>query len=231
MFICVYFKIILNMKSVTLIKYLFLCSTLLFLGACGGNSSSSISTPSSSSASGSQNIAPIAQDDLILVAQNQSVAFDYLTMNDLDNDGDELTLISVTAPDHGMLTKLPNSGYRYSPDTNFVGEDTFSYTVSDGRGGESNAEVTIAVNTAIDDISIRNTLLAGVNAFSYSPTRGHMTAFGPTVVNLGNYHDMHSPMAAAATMGAGRVVTMPGLHWASLDNPDNSQKADIEQFF
>ena len=220
-----------NKKSATLIKYLCLCSTLLFLGACGGNSNSSISTSSSSSASGSQNIAPIAKDDLILVAQNQSVAFDYLTMNDLDNDGDELTLISVTAPDHGMLTKLSNSSYRYIPDTNFVGEDTFSYTVSDGRGGESDAEVTIAVNTAIDDISIRNTLLAGVNAFSYSPTRGHMTAFGPTVVNLGNYHDMHSPMAAAATMGAGRVVTMPGLHWASLDNQDHSQKADIEQFF
>jgi len=67
-----------NVKLATLIKYLCLCSTLLFLGACEGNSNSSISTSSSSLASGSQNIAPIAQDDLILVAQNQSVAFDYL---------------------------------------------------------------------------------------------------------------------------------------------------------
>lgn len=196
--------------------------------------SSSSRSSTSSSTSGGGNVPPVAYDDLILTAQGQAVAFDYLTVNDLDVDGGggDLSVLSVTSPSHGVLTKLAaKNSYRYQPDANFTGEDTFSYTVSDNAGAQSSAKVTIALNAKIDAITVKNTLLSRVSAFSYSPTRGHMIAFGPTTVNLGNYHDRQTPMAVAATLGAGRVVALPGLHWASLDNPDNSAKADIEQFF
>lgn len=215
-----------------------LVSSSSVLSSSSKSSSSSVlsssSKSSSSSLSSSANILPVAYNDIVLTAQGQAVAFDYLTVNDTDADGavSDLTILSVTSPAHGVLTKLTgNNNYRYQPDASFTGEDSFSYTVADKAGGQSTAKVTIAVNATINATAVKNSLLSGVSALSYSPTRGHMIAFGPTTINLGNYKDKQTPMAVASTLGAGRVVALPGLHWASLDNPDNSNKADIEQFF
>ena len=54
-------------------------------------------------------------------------------------------------PGHGTVTKHPNQGsLRYTPITNYVGSDAFTYTISDGNGGTATATVAITI-TPVND--------------------------------------------------------------------------------
>jgi uncharacterized repeat protein (TIGR03803 family) len=70
-----------------------------------------------------------------------------------DSDGDAIAISGVSAGKHGA-TQIEILTLRYGPsEASFTGNDSFSYTVSDGRGGEGRGSVTL-VNQfprAIDD--------------------------------------------------------------------------------
>ncbi|TNF23494.1 MAG: tandem-95 repeat protein [Deltaproteobacteria bacterium] len=102
-----------------------------------------------------QEDAPVAVDDHVATAANQLVAIGVL-LNDYDPDGDALVLDGSTAPEHGTTAPGADDKLLYSPETGFVGEDSFSYTVRDGAGNTATATVTITVGgpagpTAVDD--------------------------------------------------------------------------------
>ena len=66
--------------------------------------------------------------------------------NDNDPDGDALTISSLSAPTGGGSATTQGTQIRYDPG-GFVGTATFSYTVSDSRGAESDpCTVTITVD-------------------------------------------------------------------------------------
>ncbi len=60
-------------------------------------------------------------------------------------NGDVLTVIAVSKPQFGTATTNGQS-VTYMPNATFVGEDHFSYFVSDGKGGTAAGSVTITVN-------------------------------------------------------------------------------------
>jgi hypothetical protein len=64
--------------------------------------------------------------------------------NDSDVDGDILHVASITQPGHGTTT-LINGVVRYTPAGMFSSTDSFSYTVTDVRGGTDTASVTVTV--------------------------------------------------------------------------------------
>jgi hypothetical protein len=65
--------------------------------------------------------------------------------NDGDIDGDSLFIASVTQPSaHGSVDIVANA-IRYLPKGGFTGTDTFSYTISDDKGGTATARVTVNV--------------------------------------------------------------------------------------
>jgi glucose/arabinose dehydrogenase len=68
--------------------------------------------------------------------------------NDTDLDEDTLIISGVSTPNNGgTVTINGNSdGLLYTPAANFSGEETFSYTVSDGNGGTDTAIATITVS-------------------------------------------------------------------------------------
>jgi hypothetical protein len=86
---------------------------------------------------------PIAQDDSATTPEDVPVIIAVLS-NDLDPDGDELTVQAVAQPVHGVVSN-GNGELLYTPDAGFSGTDTFSYTVSDGRGGADTAQVSVTV--------------------------------------------------------------------------------------
>jgi outer membrane protein OmpA-like peptidoglycan-associated protein len=92
------------------------------------------------------NQAPVAMDDFVLANDNTPVEFDVLA-NDTDPDGHALYVVDTTSTTHGTLVQLqPNGGvFMYTPDQDYIGTDTFTYTVSDGNGGVDTATVTIEV--------------------------------------------------------------------------------------
>ena len=133
-----------------------------FVGNNGGNTlffeNTSATTP--------VNNPPTANNDTATIGEDTSVTGNVLT-NDTDPDaGDILTVAAVNgvAADVGnqitlasgaLLTLNANGTYSYNPNAQFeslaagqTASDSFTYTVSDGQGGTSDATVTITINGA-----------------------------------------------------------------------------------
>jgi len=87
---------------------------------------------------------PVASDDSASTVAGQSVTIDVLA-NDSDEDGDTLTVTSFSQPGNGTVSQDGNA-LIYTPADGFTGTDTFSYLISDGRGGEDTAQVQVTVN-------------------------------------------------------------------------------------
>ncbi|QLI81006.1 retention module-containing protein [Chitinibacter fontanus] len=65
--------------------------------------------------------------------------------NDVDPDGDPLTITGVGPAANGTIVLNADGSLTYTPNANFNGTDSFTYTVTDGKGGFSTATVTIGV--------------------------------------------------------------------------------------
>lgn len=106
---------------------------------------------------------PLAVDDAVTTAEDTSVEITPLA-NDTDVDGDTLTVTQITQPANGEAVLNADGTITYTPDPDFSGEDTLTYTVSDGNGGTDTATVTITVSEvndgpdAVDDTAQTNNL-------------------------------------------------------------------------
>ncbi|MGK7934596.1 MAG: DUF1194 domain-containing protein [Xenococcaceae cyanobacterium] len=68
--------------------------------------------------------------------------------NDVDPDGDSLSISSVSNAANGTVSISPDSQtVTYQPSSNFSGLDTFTYTAIDGNGGSGTATVSVYVGT------------------------------------------------------------------------------------
>jgi Bacterial Ig domain/Fibronectin type III domain len=74
---------------------------------------------------------PRAQPDTATAPVGTSVTIAVLA-NDTDPDGNPLTITAVTQGMHGTVTRQSTS-VTYRPVATFVGTDSFSYTITDGR--------------------------------------------------------------------------------------------------
>ncbi|MBT8144509.1 MAG: tandem-95 repeat protein, partial [Gammaproteobacteria bacterium] len=95
------------------------------------------------------NRAPVAGDDNAVTDENNAVVIDVLA-NDSDPDGDSLSVASVSAAANGSVAN--NGGtVTYTPDPDFFGTDTFTYTITDGELLSNTATVTVTVNEEVTD--------------------------------------------------------------------------------
>jgi PKD repeat protein len=97
----------------------------------------------------SVNDPPVAVDDTAITSENQSVLIDVLANDfDIDNEIDETSVEIIDDVDHGSTSVNPNNGVvTYTPDSDFHGIDSFTYTVKDDDGAESN-EATVNITVA-----------------------------------------------------------------------------------
>lgn len=94
------------------------------------------------------NLAPTPTPDSATTDEDTAVVIDVLA-NDTDPDGDVLTVLSATAA-NGTVAVNPDGTLTYTPNANFNGPDTISYTVSDGNGGTATSTVAVTVNPVND---------------------------------------------------------------------------------
>ena len=103
------------------------------------------------------NQAPIADNDSLTVLRNSSSTLIDVLNNDTDADGDTLTVVDVNQPANGTVVNNGTS-LTYTPNSGFIGIDTFTYVIDDGNGDQASAEVTITVEnnvpTANDDSAL-----------------------------------------------------------------------------
>ncbi len=98
------------------------------------------------------NDAPVTVGDAVSTDEDTQLTGNVLT-NDSDVDGDTLTATLVTGPTNGTLTLNADGSFTYTPDTDFNGADSFTYTAGDGTETSSIATVSITVNP-VNDIPV-----------------------------------------------------------------------------
>jgi len=76
------------------------------------------------------NDAPVAIDDVVFGGLNLSVNGNAST-NDFDVDGDTLSYSVVSGPDSGSVVFNNDGTFTYTPNNNFIGNDTIYYAVCD----------------------------------------------------------------------------------------------------
>jgi Ca2+-binding RTX toxin-like protein len=114
------------------------------------------------------NDAPIANNDTATTNEDTAVTISVLANDtDVDNNPRNLTSFNqgtngtVTRNDNGTPLNLTDDTLTYTPNANYNGTDSFTYTISDGNGGNSTATVNITVN-AVNDAPIANDDTASV---------------------------------------------------------------------
>ena len=112
------------------------------------------------------NNVPSAGNDSFSLKHSQSftTGLPGLLANDYDMDGDSLTISLVDHPLHGyVLINATSGGFKYVPDDEYVGVDSFTYEVTDGIAQSNLATVSLnlldtkpnAVDDFFDDASSR----------------------------------------------------------------------------
>jgi hypothetical protein len=133
-----------------------------------------------SPASGGANQAPVAANDSgFSVSQNSSItiAASALLANDTDPDGDDLTITGVSNGANGTASfNAQTNAVTFTPNSDYTGPASFTYAISDGRGGSANASASLTVNAASSNI---------VSLFSSNPTPSIASVNDPSSVELG----------------------------------------------
>ena len=102
---------------------------------------------------------PVAEDDINNTPVDTPVDGNVLTNDDAVEPGDTLTVTEVNgqpitgpiATDCGTVEMHPDGTYTFTPLPGLTGVDTFTYTVVDQNGNETEATVTIDITDSTED--------------------------------------------------------------------------------
>ncbi len=106
------------------------------------------------------NDAPITGTDSYTVPEDGSfnIAPPGLLANDTDVDGDALTATLQTQPQHGAIIINPDGSFRYTPDPDYNGPDSFTYLACDRTGACVPGTVNMTVTAGNDAPVAQNDL-------------------------------------------------------------------------
>lgn len=94
---------------------------------------------------GEDNYPPLAQNDTVSAIPDTALTVAVLS-NDTDMDGNPLTVTGVSEPANGTAAVNADNTVTYTPKSGFVGDDSFTYTVSDSDGQTASASVSVSVS-------------------------------------------------------------------------------------
>ncbi|MFN8526793.1 MAG: Calx-beta domain-containing protein [Chloroflexota bacterium] len=103
---------------------------------------------------------PVANADTYSVGANNTLAVNTLAgvlSNDTDPENQALSATVVTTTSHGSLTLLSGGNFTYTPNPNYLGDDSFVYHAYDGAAFSGDVTATIHVTGSaitIDDITV-----------------------------------------------------------------------------
>jgi len=142
------------------------------------------------------NQSPVANNDSFGTNEDTVLSNTVIT-NDNDPDNNTpLTVSLVNGPTHGSLSLSADGTFSYTPETDYSGTDTFTYSVQDSLGATSGLASVVLSVTATNDAPV------AVND-SYTFATG--AAFSPTTGVLANDTDVDTPLGNLSVT----VVTNP----------------------
>jgi VCBS repeat-containing protein len=179
------------------------------------------------------NDAPTAQNDTYTTDEDQPLTVNApgILQNDSDPDSDTLTATLESGPSNGSLTLNGDGSFNYTPDTNFNGQDTFTYKAADGNGGMDQAVVTITVNPVNDTPT--------ANDDTYSTPEGQTLQVGAPNGTLSNDTDpdqgdnlsaslVSGPSNGSLTFGPdGSIIYTPDTGFSGQPTPASAARTRL----
>jgi uncharacterized protein len=167
-------------------------------------------TPSPTPQPGNQ--PPVAVDDHATTNEDTPVTLN-LFANDYDPDGDPLILQTIGHVAHGEVDATLNGLITYHPGQEHHGADSFTYSISDGRGGMASATVYIVIAEVNDAPTLANpgdqSGMVGETVslqLEAADVEGDPLYFSAQGLPLGLYIDSQSGIIAGLFMAAGEFT-------------------------
>jgi VCBS repeat-containing protein len=167
------------------------------------------------------NDAPVAVDDAYSLDQHTVLvvsASEGLLTNDTDAEGDALTALLVSGPAHGSLVLTQDGAFSYTPDSKFLGTDTFIYQITDGMLASALTTVTLTVRPVV--INVDSMVSVSYSGWMFNRTTATFDTLA-TITNTSADSLLLAPMSL--------VITSISLGSVTLFNP-TGQTADGEPF-
>ncbi|MCA3175015.1 MAG: tandem-95 repeat protein, partial [Burkholderiales bacterium] len=156
------------------------------------------------------NDAPTLAGETIDGQEDQALHIDAaaLLANDYDVDtatlGDVLSITSVGQAEHGQVSLDEQGRISFTPEANYYGLASFSYTVSDGQGGVSTATATVNLASVNDAPQVQDELFYGKRNVAYTFQAAAL---------LANDTDLETPQALSIVQvrnaSHGQVTLLP----------------------
>ena len=98
----------------------------------------------------------IANDDFASTPQNTAIVLDQLLNNDIELNNEDLNITQVSTPINGSAS-INGAAITYTPDSDYIGTDTFIYTVQNESGLLDTATVTVTITdpASTSDFALR----------------------------------------------------------------------------
>jgi VCBS repeat-containing protein len=164
---------------------------------------------------------PEAQDDSYSATENQrlDVAAPGVLSNDADAEGDALTLTLVSPPAHGAVTLRSDGSFAYTPDRNYMGQDSWTYKVTDGHTGSRVATVAVNVTWGFAVLQAGDVVVSDVAARPFQSWAGALLWVDPdsgrtsVLIDTSATGDAVAGVRGVAVKANGEVLaTVPELH-------------------
>jgi len=99
---------------------------------------------------------PNSKDDKVSTKEDSPISVIDVLTNDTDKDGDSLSVTAFTQGKNGSVAINTDNTLSYTPNANFCGNDSFTYTISDGKGETDKATVNVRVKEVNDAPTANN---------------------------------------------------------------------------
>ncbi|MEY4500332.1 MAG: hypothetical protein RIS52_222, partial [Pseudomonadota bacterium] len=138
------------------------------------------------------NPTPTATNDTTLIVNEDTAGTTVNVLaNDVDPDGDPLTIVSASAT-NGTVTIGAGGLLTFTPNANYNGTAAITYTISDGQGGTSTATVPVTV-VAVND--------APTSVGSLPPQTNLDAALVTSIATAGAFADIDGPALTYSAAG------------------------------
>ena len=167
------------------------------------------------------NLPPVAVADAYETNEDVAltIAAPGVLTNDIDPNGDAITAVLVTGPEHGTLALAADGGFVYTPNDDWNGTDTFTYKASDGTLESEDATVTITVKPVNDaPVAVDDAYTVAEDTLLSIAAPGVLANDSDIDGDVLNATVRTNPSHGALTLkGDGSFTYMPDADWNGTD--------------
>lgn len=172
------------------------------------------------------NQSPVAIPFTVSCNEDEDVTINVLSKA-YDPDGDTITISDAGTPSHGTADIVAGE-ILYTPTASYSGDDTFTYTISDGNGNTSSARIAVTVvdvvvdppaggelPTALSTITVNNDAQLTTALTNPIPAPGTHIVLNPGTYTLGRNITMSGNVTNPIVIKAATplATTITGVSW------------------